>query len=305
MSINNDELNEFKLEALELIEEAEKCLLEVEQGQPFKPRYDAIFRCFHSLKGAAGMLGLEDLRNHMHQLEEIFARLKEFTQLSSQEISFFLSGNDAAKKILNGEKIAFAFTVNQANAPKEAQPKQIQKVDIFIIDDEEDLVDVLGSYMSKSNLTWKGFTDPLKAVEEFEQNLPRLVISDIKMPKLDGIGVLKKLREVTKDVPLIIISAQLSKEALMEAVSQGISAVIEKPFRETQVMFQVHQALHQSDLNELLNKTIDLLMFQMPDLEKFLIQTNKQDILNILKTDIGQLLTRRRELRRMVRPPGR
>lgn len=303
MSLNKDEINEFKLEAVELIEEAEKCLLEVEQGQAFKPRYDAIFRCFHSLKGAAGMLGLEELRNHMHQLEEMFARLKDSAQLSSQEISFFLTGIDASRKILNGEKVAFDFKIAETGAPKEAPISQ--KVDVFIIDDEEDLVDVLGSYMTKANLIWKGFTDPLKAVEEFQHNLPRLVISDIKMPKLDGIGVLKKLREVTKEVPLIIVSAQLSKEALMEAVSQGISAVIEKPFRESQVMFQVHQALHQADLNELLNKTIDLLMFQMPDLEKFLIQTNKQDMLNILKADISQLLTRRRELRRMIKPPER
>jgi len=291
------ELDEFKTEALELIEGAEKDLLEVESGQAFTPRYDAIFRCLHSLKGAAGMLGLEDLRKHMHHLEDLFGGFKKATTLSPLEITFFLEGIDASKKIVSGQKVEFKFELPMMKVSVEKS--ESKKVDIFIIDDEEDLVEILGGYMTKCKLTWQGFTDSEKAVEELKINPPSLVISDLNMPRLDGMAVLTKLRDISQDIPFVIISAQLSKETLIQAISQGISGVIEKPFREGQVVDQVTHILYQAELNELLNSTIELLMFQMQDLEDFLTKSNKVDILNMLKKDVTQLLMKRRKLKQM------
>jgi DNA-binding response OmpR family regulator len=296
VSLDENDLAEFKNEALELIEEAEKKLLEVERGQEFKPRYDAVFRCFHSLKGAAGMLELENLRSHMHKLEDLFAKYKESVVLGKNEINFFLSGIDSSRRIIEGDIIEFDFSTLSGKSA-EIISAISQPVDVFIIDDEEDLVDILSTYMTKIGLTWKGFTNSLQAAEEFEKNLPKLVISDLSMPKLDGIGVLKKLREHSKDVPLIFISAHLSKESLIEAVSQGVSGVIEKPFKEANVVAQVSQTLHQSEMNDLLNRTFEVLMFQMPDLEKYLVQNNKHEILRILKSDVTQLLSARRKMK--------
>ena len=297
MAFDENELAEFKSEALDLIEEAEKNLLEVESGHDFQPRYDAIFRCFHSLKGAAGMLELENLRMHMHHLEDLFATFQQTLKIAPIEITFFLEGIDATKRILDGETVAFNYELPTLKIKSVAETSE--KAEVFIIDDEEDLVEILGGYMTKCGLSWRGFTDPQEAVKAFEQNLPSLVMSDLKMPKMNGLEVLKKLREHSKEVPLIIISAQLNKEALLEAISNGVSAVIEKPFREGQVAAQVTQSLVQSELNQLLNNAIEVLMFQMPYLEKFLEETNKIDVLHILKKDISQLLQKRRQIREL------
>lgn len=299
MSFQSAELTEFKTEALELIDEAERNLLEVEQGLEFRSRFDAVFRCFHSLKGAAGMLALENLRQHMHQLEELFATFKEASVLAPPEITFFLEGIDASRKIIAGNTVVFKFDLPKLKI-KTSTNQEKKSTDVFIIDDEPDLVEVLGGYMEKSKYSWKGFTDPVAAMKEFETDVPKLIVSDLRMPKLDGLGVLKRVRETSKDLPLIFISAQLSKEALLEAISQGISAVIEKPFREGQVIAQVRQTLYQTELRELLNSTIDVLMFQMPDLETFLVEKGKQEVLETFKKDVTLLLQKRRQLKQMT-----
>jgi PleD family two-component response regulator len=297
MPYDDSELEEFRSEAMDLIEEAEKNLLEFENGQLFRPCYDAVFRCFHSLKGAAGMLELEYLRNHMHHLEDLFAGYKDSQNISPLEITFFLEGIDATKRIVSGENIEFKFDIPKIKLNEEKTT--FKKTDIFIIDDEEDLVQILGNYMTKSQFSWKGFTDPSLAMQEIESNPPSLVISDLRMPKMDGLTLLKNLRKISKDIPFIIISAELSKESLLEAISQGVAAVIEKPFRESQVVAQVTQTFHQSELNELLNRAIEVLMFHMPDLEQFLILNNKSEILKILKRDVTGLLSKRRQLKQM------
>ncbi|WP_369676875.1 Hpt domain-containing protein, partial [Enterococcus faecium] len=56
MEFSQAEIEEFKLEALDLLEAAEDNLLQLDRGATLATHYDAIFRCFHSIKGGAGML---------------------------------------------------------------------------------------------------------------------------------------------------------------------------------------------------------------------------------------------------------
>lgn len=100
MSDLNDELNEFKIEAGELLETAEKSLLSLEQGGDFKSNFDAIFRVFHNLKGASGMMGLTELGQHMHVLENNLNATKSVGQISKEQIDSFLKGVDQARVIL-------------------------------------------------------------------------------------------------------------------------------------------------------------------------------------------------------------
>ncbi len=111
MSISNEELEEFKTESLELLEVAEKSLLSLDQGAEFKTAFDAIFRGFHNLKGASGMMDMQELQSHTHQLENILMPFKDKSSMPKSYISFFLRGIDAARSILNNEKINFDFSI--------------------------------------------------------------------------------------------------------------------------------------------------------------------------------------------------
>ena len=100
MSLSEEELTEFELEARELIDSAEKSLLGIDAGEAFALHYDSIFRVFHNLKGTAGMLEFNELRAHMHALESSLVKYKSQTGIPHDVIDYFLKGCDIARSIL-------------------------------------------------------------------------------------------------------------------------------------------------------------------------------------------------------------
>ena len=83
---------EFEIEAREMLEESEDKLLAIENGGDFHENYNGIFRAFHSLKGAAGMFGLDELQKHMHLLETLFESLNKIGQMEKDQVDYFLKG---------------------------------------------------------------------------------------------------------------------------------------------------------------------------------------------------------------------
>ena len=103
----NEEMNEFKIEANDLLDEAETCLLELDKTNSYQEHFNSIFRAFHSIKGAAGMFGIDNLQAHMHSLETLFESKKNDDHVSALQIDYFLKGVDGARQFLNGVDIQF------------------------------------------------------------------------------------------------------------------------------------------------------------------------------------------------------
>lgn len=101
MSELNEELNEFFLEARELLDAAEENLLNFDDGQGFNLHYDAIFRALHNLKGSAGIFEQLVLQEHVHTIETAFTQQKDAGSLSPELIDYFLKGCDHARKIID------------------------------------------------------------------------------------------------------------------------------------------------------------------------------------------------------------
>jgi chemotaxis protein histidine kinase CheA len=121
-SFSPEEIEEFKVEAQELMDMAEKSLLALDQGGDFKTCFDSVFRGFHNLKGGAGMMEFLDLQAHTHELETIFMGFKEKTSIPKEFINLFLRGIDAARSILDGEKVDFDFSIK--NEPPVSEVKE-------------------------------------------------------------------------------------------------------------------------------------------------------------------------------------
>lgn len=116
MSFSDQEMDEFKVEALELLELAEKSLLGLDHGAEFRASFDAAFRCFHSLKGASGMMELHPLQSHTHELENILVKFKEEGSIPKEYINLFLRGIDASRILLQGQTVDFDYSVTLTNA---------------------------------------------------------------------------------------------------------------------------------------------------------------------------------------------
>ena len=101
MSFQEEDINEFKIEALEFLDTAEKSLLSLDAGAEFTKVYDTIFRCLHNLKGGAGMMEMVELQKHTHELETAFVLFKSHTNISKTDVDYFLSGIDKSRSIIN------------------------------------------------------------------------------------------------------------------------------------------------------------------------------------------------------------
>ncbi len=95
----------------------------------------------------------------------------------------------------------------------------------------------------------------LETPEILERNQIDLIITDLKMPGLDGLEILKYVKEKNLPIEVIIITAFGSLETAIEALSRGVFDYITKPFKKEQIVFAVDRAMRFQSMkreNELL-----------------------------------------------------
>ena len=110
---------------------------------------------------------------------------------------------------------------------------------VMVVDDEEELVNLFKELLKGSGLNSVSFTDPLLALEDFKRipEMYTLVLTDLRMPGMDGLQLAKKLREYNSDVKILLItgfytSENFNSDDLREA---QISNVIQKPVKVIQL----------------------------------------------------------------------
>ena len=84
------------------------------------------------------------------------------------------------------------------------------------------------------------FSEALKILTEKEIDL---VISDLKMPGMDGIELFDEVRDIRPDIPVIIITAYGSLEIADEAMKKGVADFVTKPFRKDNILFTINRVL--------------------------------------------------------------
>lgn len=113
---------------------------------------------------------------------------------------------------------------------------------ILIADDNEDITEVLGTYVLKEGYEPVIAKDGIEALELFSKCNPTAVLLDIMMPGMDGYKVCKKLREVS-DVPIILITAKGEDYERVMGLDIGADDYVVKPFSPSEVMARVRAVL--------------------------------------------------------------
>ena len=101
---------------------------------------------------------------------------------------------------------------------------------ILIVDDEQDICDVLSIFLKKEGYETEIAKLGRDAIAKFKEKKPSLVFLDIKLPDIDGIEVLKKLKEINSETPVIMITAFRDAERVVSAFRLGAHDCIFKPF---------------------------------------------------------------------------
>ena len=117
--------------------------------------------------------------------------------------------------------------------------------DILVVDDDASMRLAL-----KEALTRKGYTvvlaeDGREAIEKFKELPSRMVISDMKMPGLDGLEVLKEIKRLSPQTPVLLITAFGTIQKAVEAVKEGAVDFILKPFTLESLETTVEKALRE------------------------------------------------------------
>ncbi len=120
---------------------------------------------------------------------------------------------------------------------------------ILIVDDELSMREFLEILLTKEGYSVSCADSGEDACNILDRELFDLVITDIRMDNIDGIGVLRKAKEVNSETPVIIISAFATAETAVEAMKDGAYDYIPKPFEVGEFKKIVRDALHKKTVS--------------------------------------------------------
>ncbi len=114
---------------------------------------------------------------------------------------------------------------------------------ILIADDEESVREILTEILENSEYKVDCAIDGTDAVEKFKKTEYNLVLTDLMMPRLDGLGVLKEAKSIYDDIIVIIMTGYGTMEAAVKALKLGANDFIIKPFETTILLNTVEKNL--------------------------------------------------------------
>ena len=114
---------------------------------------------------------------------------------------------------------------------------------VLVVDDETSIRDLLSKTLALAEYDVDLAPDGRSALERLRIIPYDLLITDLKMPGVDGLTVIKEARRLKTDIPVIIITGFSTEASAIEAVNLGVSGYLTKPFRVPRVLAAAAKAL--------------------------------------------------------------
>jgi two-component system phosphate regulon sensor histidine kinase PhoR len=120
--------------------------------------------------------------------------------------------------------------------------KAVEAIRVMVVDDERDIREGSERILSRIGFQLSTAARGDQALEVFEETRPAIVLLDLKMPGLDGMEVLQRLRELDPAILVIVITGYATVETAIAAMKQGAYDFIPKPFEPEQLRIVVNRA---------------------------------------------------------------
>jgi excisionase family DNA binding protein len=114
---------------------------------------------------------------------------------------------------------------------------------VLVVDDEATIRDLLSKTLALAEYDVDLAPDGRTALERLRMIPYDLLITDLKMPGVDGLAVIREARRLKADIPVIIITGFSTEASAIEAVNLGVSGYLTKPFRVPRVLAVAAKAL--------------------------------------------------------------
>ncbi len=119
---------------------------------------------------------------------------------------------------------------------------------IWIVDDDKSIRWVLEKALAAGDMQVVSFDGPNKLLSRLNREQPDVIISDIRMPDMDGIALINEIKKLSPDLPVIIMTAYSDLDRAVSAFQSGAFEFISKPFDVDEVVNLVKRAIKKSDV---------------------------------------------------------
>src|SRR3972149_11140034 len=127
---------------------------------------------------------------------------------------------------------------------------------ILIVDDDQSIRETLSSYLKRQGYEVSASEDGEKALGLIKSNHPDLIITDVKMPVMNGLELLNKIKEYDSHIQVIMISAYDDMQHTVQAMQSGAYDYIEKPLEIDKLKIRIQRALENKKLSDHLDSLL-------------------------------------------------
>ncbi|WED21912.1 nitrogen regulation protein NR(I) [Vibrio sp. JC009] len=117
---------------------------------------------------------------------------------------------------------------------------------VWVVDDDSSIRWVMEKTLSSADIKCETFADAESVLMALEREAPDVLVSDIRMPGIDGLDLLKQVHQRNPDLPVIIMTAHSDLDAAVNAYQQGAFEYLPKPFDIDETLLLVERALTHS-----------------------------------------------------------
>jgi len=119
------------------------------------------------------------------------------------------------------------------------------KKNIVVIEDDEGITRLIKFKLEKEGYEVKSFLNGEKVIEYLVRSRPALIISDVMMPVIDGLTLLKEIKADPRisDIPVIMLSTHSHESTVLECLRAGATDYVTKPFSTTELLLRIEKTL--------------------------------------------------------------
>jgi len=166
---------------------------------------------------------------------------------------------------------------------------------VVIIDNDSEITEALSEMLELEGFKVRAYQQPEKALKSLTADSAAVVLSDVKMPKLDGLSLLAQLQKLDATLPVLLMSGHGDIPMAMQAMKDGAYDFLEKPLQPEHLISQLRRAQDKRRLT-LENRQLKQNLSQLSGIEKFIIgdstaiKTVRKSILALSKSNVDTII---------------
>ena len=127
------------------------------------------------------------------------------------------------------------------------------KESILVVDDEADIRETLADFLSALGFSVGSACDGIDALKKMKEEKYTFLVTDMKMPKMDGMELIKKTCEEFPDVSVIAVTGHIEGYRYIDVINSGASDFIKKPFEIDEMEAKVRRIINERNLRKKLS----------------------------------------------------